>query len=77
MARSYPGTGDIQLSIAQKGVLTGAVLVTTPQEVALLDVRKAIQLFQQMQVPLLGIVENMSYLEGKEGGKVYPFGKGG
>lgn len=73
-----PGTGDIQLTLAQKAHLTGAVLVTTPQEVALLDVRKAAALFNEMKVPLIGVIENMSYfsLPGSSE-KHYPFGKGG
>ncbi len=56
-----PGTGDIQLTIVQTVPLFGAILVTTPQEVALLDVRKAASMFQKTNVPLLGIIENMSY----------------
>ncbi len=56
-----PGTGDVQLSLAQMVSLAGAVLVTTPQEVALSDVRKAYNMFDQLHVPCLGIVENMSY----------------
>jgi ATP-binding protein involved in chromosome partitioning len=56
-----PGTGDAQLSLAQLIPLTGALMVTTPQEVALLDVRKALAMFRKLNVPLLGIVENMSY----------------
>lgn len=56
-----PGTGDVQLSLAQLVPVTGAVLVTTPQEVSLSDVRKAYNMFQQVGVPVLGIVENMSY----------------
>jgi len=56
-----PGTGDAQLSLCQTIPLTGAVMVTTPQEVALIDVRKAIGMFQKVNVPILGIVENMSY----------------
>jgi ATP-binding protein involved in chromosome partitioning len=56
-----PGTGDVQLSLAQLVPLAGAVLVTTPQEVSLSDVRKAYNMFDQLQVPCLGIVENMSY----------------
>jgi ATP-binding protein involved in chromosome partitioning len=55
-----PGTGDAQLSLSQVIPLTGVVMVTTPQEVALLDVRKAIGMFQRLNVPLLGVVENMS-----------------
>lgn len=56
-----PGTGDIQLSLAQMAPLSGAVLVTTPQEMSLIDVRKAVSLFKTMNIPLLGVVENMSY----------------
>jgi ATP-binding protein involved in chromosome partitioning len=56
-----PGTGDVQLSLAQMVSLAGSVLVTTPQEVALSDVRKAYNMFDQLHVPCLGIVENMSY----------------
>lgn len=67
-----PGTGDIQLTLMQQGKLTGALLVTTPQEVALLDVRKATRMLQQLGVPILGVVENMSSFLGYS-----PFGKGG
>lgn len=56
-----PGTGDAQLSLAQLVPVQGAVLVTTPQEVAMADVRKAFYMFEQVQIPVLGIVENMSY----------------
>lgn len=56
-----PGTGDAQLTLAQGVPMAGAVIVTTPQTVALLDARKGLRMFQQMQVPVLGIVENMSY----------------
>lgn len=73
-----PGTGDIQLTIAQKASLSGAVMVTTPQHVALLDVRKAMGLFDAVQVPVLGIVENMSFfLPAPGSAKMYPFGRGG
>jgi ATP-binding protein involved in chromosome partitioning len=58
-----PGTGDAQLSLSQVIPLSGVVMVTTPQDVALLDVRKAIGMFQRLNVPVLGIVENMSYFE--------------
>src|SRR5579871_2781517 len=58
-----PGTGDVQLSLIQTAPLTGAVVVTTPSDVSLEDARKAIHMFQQVRVPLIGIVENMSYLE--------------
>ncbi|MBI4224612.1 MAG: Mrp/NBP35 family ATP-binding protein, partial [Deltaproteobacteria bacterium] len=56
-----PGTGDAQLTLTQKASLDGAVIVTTPQEVALLDARRGLKMFQQVNVPVLGIVENMSY----------------
>lgn len=56
-----PGTGDAQLTLTQAVPMAGAVIVTTPQNVALLDSRKGLRMFQQMQVPVLGIVENMSY----------------
>lgn len=56
-----PGTGDAQLTLAQAVPMAGAVIVTTPQTVALLDARRGLRMFQQMQVPVLGIVENMSY----------------
>lgn len=55
-----PGTGDIQLTLAQKVSLTGAIIVTTPQDIALLDARKAIEMFKKVEVPVLGIIENMS-----------------
>ncbi len=58
-----PGTGDAQLSIAQLVPLTGAVIVTTPQEVSLLDSRKGLEMFKKVNVPLLGIIENMSYFK--------------
>jgi ATP-binding protein involved in chromosome partitioning len=73
-----PGTGDIQLTLSQKAHLTAAIMVTTPQEVALLDVRRALTLFSHMRVPILGIVENMSYYEPVPGAaRLYPMGKGG
>jgi ATP-binding protein involved in chromosome partitioning len=56
-----PGTGDAQLTLAQKVPLNGAVMVTTPQDIALLDVRRGINMFNQVKVPILGLVENMSY----------------
>ncbi len=56
-----PGTGDVQLSLAQAVPLTGAVMVTTPQDVALSDVRKGVTAFEKLAVPILGIIENMSY----------------
>lgn len=71
-----PGTGDVQLTLSQQANLTGALMVTTPQEVALLDVRKAMHLFEQVKVPIIGIVENMSYYL-NDGVPLYLFGKGG
>ncbi len=71
-----PGTGDIHLSIAQNFTLSGALLVSTPQEVALLDVRKAINMFEKVHVPILGLIENMSYLPMPDGSKNYIFGTG-
>ncbi len=58
-----PGTGDVQLSLAQLVPVTGAVLVTTPQEVSLQDVRKAFHMFEKVRIPVMGIVENMSYFQ--------------
>lgn len=73
-----PGTGDIQLTLSQQANLTGAIMVTTPQEVAVMDVRKAMHLFQQVQVPIIGIVENMSYYHNKQSNeREYLFGRGG
>lgn len=73
-----PGTGDIQLTIVQTVELAGAVIVTTPQEVALIDARKAVGLFQRVNTPILGIIENMSYFVCPSDGLVYNiFGEGG
>jgi ATP-binding protein involved in chromosome partitioning len=58
-----PGTGDVQLSLIQTAPITGAIVVTTPSDVSLEDARKAIHMFHQVKVPILGIVENMSYLD--------------
>jgi ATP-binding protein involved in chromosome partitioning len=57
-----PGTGDVQLSLIQSAPLTGAVVVTTPSDVSLEDARKAVNMFDQVRVPILGMIENMSYL---------------
>jgi ATP-binding protein involved in chromosome partitioning len=75
-----PGTGDIQLTLSQRVPLTGAVIVTTPQDIALLDARKGLRMFEKVSVPILGIVENMavhtcsecghtSHIFGAEGGQ--------
>jgi len=57
-----PGTGDVQLSLIQTAPITGAIVVTTPSDVSLEDARKAVHMFHQVKVPILGIVENMSFL---------------
>ena len=73
-----PGTGDAQLSLSQVVPLTGVVMVTTPQDVALLDVRKALGMFLKLNVPILGLVENMSYFIAPDTGTRYAiFGEGG
>ncbi|MBA2379451.1 MAG: Mrp/NBP35 family ATP-binding protein [Blastocatellia bacterium] len=73
-----PGTGDVQLSLAQLVPVQGAVLVTTPQEVSLSDVRRAVKMFETVNVPVLGVIENMSYFIAPDTGNRYEiFGKGG
>jgi ATP-binding protein involved in chromosome partitioning len=73
-----PGTGDVQLSLAQLVPVQGAVLVTTPQDVAVADVRRALRMFETVAVPVLGIVENMSYFIAPDTGNRYNiFGEGG
>ena len=73
-----PGTGDIQLTIAQSVSVDGAVIVTTPQEMALIDARKATSMFAKVNVPIIGIIENMSYFQCPSDGEKYPiFGEGG
>jgi len=73
-----PGTGDIQLTIVQTVALSGAIIVTTPQEVALIDARKAATMFDKVNVPVLGLVENMSYFVCPSDAKRYDiFGSGG
>ncbi|WP_137132380.1 Mrp/NBP35 family ATP-binding protein [Rhizobium sp. FY34] len=73
-----PGTGDAQLTMAQQVPLAGAVIVSTPQDLALIDARKAITMFRKVEVPLLGIVENMSYFLAPDTGARYDiFGHGG
>jgi len=73
-----PGTGDIQLTLAQKVPVTGAVIVTTPQDIALIDARKGLKMFEKVGIPILGIVENMSYhVCPKCGHESHIFGSGG
>jgi ATP-binding protein involved in chromosome partitioning len=73
-----PGTGDIQLTLAQQVPVSGAVIVTTPQDIALLDARKGLKMFEKVEVPVLGIVENMSiHICSQCGHEEYIFGEGG
>jgi ATP-binding protein involved in chromosome partitioning len=72
-----PGTGDAQLTLSQSAPLTGAVIVTTPGEVSLIDARKGVKMFGEVRVPILGIVENMSYFVDATGAKTAIFGVGG
>ncbi len=72
-----PGTGDAQLTLTQAAPLSGAVIVTTPQDVSLIDARKGLEMFRQVRVPVLGIVENMSYFVGDDGKRYEIFRHGG
>ena len=73
-----PGTGDIQLTLAQKVPVTGAVIVTTPQDIALIDARKGLKMFEKVNVPILGVVENMStHICSNCGHEEHIFGSGG
>jgi ATP-binding protein involved in chromosome partitioning len=73
-----PGTGDIQLTLAQKVPVTGAVIVTTPQDIALIDARKGLKMFEKVGIPILGLVENMSiHVCPKCGHESHIFGSGG
>lgn len=73
-----PGTGDIQITLAQKVPVTGAVIVTTPQDIALLDARKGIEMFRKVNVPILGVIENMAiHICSNCGHEEHVFGEGG
>lgn len=72
-----PGTGDAQLALAQRVPLNGAIIVSTPQEVALADVRRGAAMFAKTHVPILGVVENMAWLVQQDGSRLYLFGQGG
>lgn len=72
-----PGTGDIHLSMAQQVPLAGAIIVTTPQDVATIDAQKCLTMFEKLEVPVLGVVENMSYFTDAAGNRVKLFGEGG
>ena len=72
-----PGTGDAQLTLSQQAPLTGAIIVTQPQEMSLIDARKGVSMFQEVNVPILGIIENMSYFVGDDGKRYDIFRSGG
>jgi len=72
-----PGTGDTQLTFAQEIKVDGAIIVSTPQEIALADVTRGINMFDKLKVPILGLVDNMSFFETDEGKKYNIFGEGG
>jgi len=72
-----PGTGDTQLTFAQEIKTDGAIIISTPQEIALLDVKRGINMFDKLKVPIIGLVDNMSFFETEEGKKYNIFGEGG
>jgi ATP-binding protein involved in chromosome partitioning len=72
-----PGTGEVQLTLVQRLPLDGAVIVSTPQEVALADVRRGVGMFRKTAVPVLGVIENMAWFEQPDGSRAYIFGKEG
>ena len=72
-----PGTGDTQLTFAQEIKVSGAIIVSTPQEIALLDVKRGIKMFEKLKVPILGLVDNMSFFQDNDGNQYDIFGKDG
>jgi ATP-binding protein involved in chromosome partitioning len=72
-----PGTGDVQLSLAQFLPISGGVIVTLPQQVSLEDANRGLHMFNKLEIPILGVVENMSYLELPDGTRMEVFGAGG
>jgi ATP-binding protein involved in chromosome partitioning len=72
-----PGTGDVQLTLVQRIKLAGAVIVSTPQEMALADVRRGVAMFERTHAPILGVIENMAWFEMPDGARSYIFGQGG
>tara|TARA_Y100000996_G_scaffold361951_1_gene305061 strand:- start:253 stop:720 length:468 start_codon:yes stop_codon:yes gene_type:complete len=72
-----PGTGDTQLTFAQEVKVDGAIIVSTPQDLALLDVKRGIQMFDKTGVKILGLIDNMSFFKGDDGKKYKIFGEGG
>ena len=72
-----PGTGDVQVTLVQRVPLAGAVIVSTPQEMALADVRRGVAMFEKTHAPILGVIENMAYFEDAAGKRTHIFGEGG
>tara|TARA_B100000029_G_scaffold260068_1_gene256588 strand:- start:41 stop:868 length:828 start_codon:yes stop_codon:yes gene_type:complete len=72
-----PGTGDTQLTFAQEIKVDGVIIISTPQEIALLDVKRGIKMFDKLNVPILGLVDNMSFFQSEDGKKYSIFGEGG
>jgi len=72
-----PGTGDAQLTLTQQAPLTGAIIVTTPQDISLIDARKGLRMFNEVKVPVIGVIENMSYFIGDDGKRYEIFRQGG
>jgi ATP-binding protein involved in chromosome partitioning len=72
-----PGTGDAQLTMIQATPISGSIIVSTPQDVALLDARRGLEMFRKLDVPVLGVVENMAWMDLPGGDRIYPFGNGG
>ena len=72
-----PGTGDAQLTLIQAVPISGALIVTTPQDVAVLDAVRGVEMFRKLDVPVMGVIENMSWLDLPGGGRMEPFGSGG
>jgi len=72
-----PGTGDVQLSVAQNLTLTGGLVVTLPQKVSVEDASRGLEMFNKLNIPILGVIENMSYLELEDGTRMDIFGRGG
>ena len=72
-----PGTGDAILTFAQELNVDGSIIVTTPQQLSITDANRGIEMFKKTNIPILGIIENMSFIEDKDGNKMFPFGKDG
>jgi ATP-binding protein involved in chromosome partitioning len=72
-----PGTGDVQLTLVERTRLDGVVIVSTPQEIALIDARRAVSMFRKAAIPILGVVENMAWFADRHGDRIPVFGRGG